>query len=100
MFWLVIFLASFVKYSMGKKANKSIAENFALIVVPTLFDEFPHLGCNSEGTSQQIVQKSAFEYIYFASGRKNCMFAEFKLSLIRRQCVFTHVYDIVNGNKD
>jgi hypothetical protein len=100
MFWIAILLASFIKYSMGRSANKSIAENFAMIVVPTLFNEFPHLGCNSEGRSQQIVEKSAFEYIYFASGRKNCIFAEFRLSLIRRQCVMSNIYDIVSGNSD
>ena len=98
--WLLVFLISFYKYSTGKAVNKSIAENFAMIVVPTLFDEFPHLGCNSEGRSQQIVEKSSFEYIYFASGRKNCMFAEFRLNLIRRQCLLTNLYDVVSGNQD
>ena len=40
MAWLVIFLVSFYKYYSGKSTNKAIAENFAVIVVPSLFDEF------------------------------------------------------------
>jgi len=68
--------------------------------VPHLFSEFPHLGTGAEGKSRQILQKSSYEYVYFGSGRKNCIFAEFKLNLIRRQCVLTHIYDTLMGNKD
>jgi hypothetical protein len=48
----LFFMVAIFKYQMGNSQNKKIAENFALIVVPALFDDFPHLGCNSEGRSQ------------------------------------------------
>jgi len=47
------------------------------------------------------MQKSYSEYVYFASGRKNCLFAEFKINLIRRHCVLTRwIYDFAKGTTD
>jgi hypothetical protein len=46
------------------------------------------------------VQKSSSEFVYFASGRKNCVFAEFRINLIRRQCLLTHAQDLWKGKLD
>ena len=97
----MVLLLAFVQQSRGKSENNKIATNFASIVVPTLFTEFPHMGCNAQGRSNQILQQSYSEFRYFASGRKNCLFAEFKLSLIRRHCMLTrYTYDLIKGTQD
>lgn len=42
------------------------------------------MGMAEDEKSFAIMQKSYADYEYFASGRKNCKFAEFHLNLIRR----------------
>lgn len=41
------------------------------------------------------------QYHYFASGRKNCMYLDFKIETIRRQCILTQLaYDFPMGKTD
>lgn len=48
-----------------------------------------------------MMQLSYSRFDYFASARKNVLYAEFKLNLIRRQCFITnYIYDPAMGNTD
>lgn len=48
-----------------------------------------------------LIQKGYAEYAYFASGRKNCWYTEFKLNMIRRHCILTrYVMDQYLGTSD
>jgi len=59
------------------------------------------MGCGDEDKGFAIMQKTYADYEYFASGRKNCKYAEFHLNLIRRHCPITEFgFDFVNGNVD
>jgi hypothetical protein len=59
------------------------------------------MGCGEEDKNFAIMQKTYADYEYFASGRKNCKYAEFHLNLIRRHCVITEFgYDLFTGNVD
>jgi len=42
-----IFIISFIQLRVGKSENENIAQNFGKIAIPTLFNEFSHLGCTS-----------------------------------------------------
>lgn len=46
------------------------------------------------------MQKSYAEYEYFASGRKNALYADFKINCIRRHCFLTRIFDGYKGYKD
>ena len=47
------------------------------------------------------MQRSYSEFHYFASGRKNLLYAEFKMFLCRRHCLLTGgLYDTFKGNTD
>lgn len=47
------------------------------------------------------MQRSYSDYEYFASGRKNCLYAHFRLALRRRHCLLTScTYDIFYGTAD
>ena len=47
------------------------------------------------------MQKSYSEFEYFASGRNNCWYTEFKLNLCRRHCLITKfIYDQYAGTQD
>jgi len=98
---ILVLLTHFAILQKGKTENNKIAANFGKITIPTLFNEFPQLGCTTSERSHAILQKSYSEYQYFASGRKNCTYAEFTLSLLRRHCFFTNfVIDKWLGKKD
>lgn len=59
------------------------------------------MGCGDEPKNYAIMQKTYADYEYFASGRKNCKYAEFHLNLIRRHCALTEYgFDFFNGNVD
>ena len=47
------------------------------------------------------MQVSYDQYHYFASGRKNCLYLDFKIENIRRQCILTQLlYDFPRGKTD
>lgn len=47
------------------------------------------------------MQRSYSDYEYFASGRKNCFYAHFKLGLKHRHCIMTSLtYDLFYGAQD
>ena len=51
--------------------------------------------------SLALVQKAYAEYGYFASGRNNCWYTDFKLNLVRRHCLLTnYVLDQYLGTTD
>ena len=98
---IILFMIAFVNFWIGSEQNNKIANNFR-IIIPTLFNEFQVLGCDKvEQKSYGIMQKSYSHYEYFASGRKNLSFMEFKMYLIRRQCMLTRFsYDMFYGTFD
>lgn len=62
--------------------------------------QFTHYG-TGDNKSNEVKQISDQEFDYFASGRKNCLYMNFKLELIRRQCAFTkYIVDIPQGKRD
>ena len=95
-----IFIISFIQLRVGKSENENIAQNFGKIAIPTLFNEFSHLGCTSSQKSHSIMQKSYAEFEYFSSGRKNVLFADFKINCIRRHCFLTRILDAYKGYND
>lgn len=69
--------------------------------MPPLIGQFAHLGCSQEPRSVAIMQRSYSEYEYFASGRRNCLYADFKLAMRRRHCLLTtYTYDLFYGTPD
>ena len=69
--------------------------------MPLIAKQYYHCGTREENRNFQILQKSYADYEYFASGRKNNWYTEFKINLIRRHCFFTkNIADVYIGNKD
>ena len=84
----------------GKNQNSALAIKWCNKVVPYLSSEFEHIGCVTS-RNLAVMQRSYSEFDYFASGRKNLLYADFKLFLIRRQCILTkYLYDTFRGNED
>lgn len=101
MAFLSVFVVAIALLQKGRRQNDEYAENFSAVAIPFLMKEFSHLGCTSNGRSQAILQKSYSEYYYFASGRKNIVFAEFKMYLVRRFCLLTKfLYDPIRSTRD
>ena len=99
--YICIFICFFIRFSFGKAQNDRIATVWRKNLVPIIYNEFPHMGCGEEDKNFAIIQKTYADYEYFASGRRNCKFAEFQLNLIRRHCPLTEFgYDMYVGNVD
>lgn len=63
--------------------------------------EFEHLGVLKERKSYQMMQLSYSRFDFFASARKNVLYAEFKINTLRRQCLVTNfLYEPLNGDTD
>jgi len=77
MLYLLILAIAIIKFQTGKSQNDNIATAWRKNIVPILFNEFAHMGCGDEDKSFAIMQKTYADYGYFASGRKNCKYAEF-----------------------
>jgi len=99
---LSVFFIAFVVLSKGKSENSKIATNFGKVVIPTFFHEFTNIGCDFSGdkNNRAILQKSYCDFDYFASGRKNSLYCELKLNLVRRHCILTSIFDAFRGNSD
>jgi len=99
--YMLILILCIIKFQIGKSQNDRIATVWRKNIVPIIFNEFPHMGCGEEDKNFAIMQKTYADYEYFASGRKNCRYAEFQLNLIRRHCALTEFgYDLYAGNVD
>jgi len=75
--YLFVFILVLIKFQIGKTTNDKIATTWRKNIVPIIFNEFPHMGCGEEDKNYAIVQKTYADYEYFASGRRNCQYAEF-----------------------
>jgi len=87
--YLALILVLMINFFKGKDMNYKIAMNWRKNSIPSLFQQFVHLGCSKEDKSVVLVQKSYSEFDYFASGRKNCFYTMFKINLKRRHCLIT-----------
>lgn len=67
----------------GKNSNAQLAISWCNYAVKSIKNEFEHIGCTQE-RNYAVMQRSYSEFDYFASGRKNLLYADFKLYLIRR----------------
>jgi len=98
---LVIFAVAIANFIHGKGQNQSIAIAWSRGNVTSLAGQFAHLGCSQEPRSVALMQRSYSDYEYFASGRKNCLYAHFKLALRHRHCLLTSLtYDMFYGTTD
>ena len=97
---LTIFLVLLYIFIDGKNLNATLAISWCTHAVKMLKKEFEHIGC-AQTKNIAVMQRSYSEYDYFASGRKNLLYADFKLYLIRRHCVLTrYLFDLLKGNED
>ncbi len=95
---LGLFVVGIVKYFLGSKDNETVAMLWRKSCTPVFRQEFEHVGCNSEQQSLAMMQRSYSEFEYFASGRKNMYWADVKLSLCRRHCLFMSLpMDVMKG---
>lgn len=93
---LAVFAVAIANFIKGKGQNQSIAIDWSRSNVTALAGQFAHLGCSQESRSVALMQRSYSDYEYFASGRKNCYYAHFKLALKHRHCLLTTCgYDLM-----
>jgi hypothetical protein len=85
LFMIVFFLIAIAKLCHGKGVNNTVAMIWRKTAIPVFFNEFERLGCEEENKkSLAVMQRSYSEFDYFASGRKNCHYIDFRLNLLRR----------------
>lgn len=97
---LTVFLIVFYFFVDGKNKNATLAITWCNNTVKMIRNEFEHIGC-TQSTNYAVMQRSYSEFDYFASGRKNLLYIDFKLYLLRRQCIITkYLHDGFKGNED
>ena len=98
---LVIVFIILCQFFYGKEQNVALVENWQKRCAARLISEFEHVGITKDLKSYSVMQLSYSRFDFFASARKNVLYAEFKLNLIRRQCFVTnHIYDRAMGTVD
>jgi hypothetical protein len=99
--YLSIILVIAINFFIGKGKNAEVIATWRKNNLPVLVKQFPHIGCTAEARNTSVMQVSYSEFDYFASGRKNCWYANFKINLIRRHCLLTnYVLDQYLGTRD
>ena len=98
---ICLFFAGVTKFFIGKAKNEKIAMTWRKNVIGVFKHEFEHLGCDSKTQSLALMQRSYYDYEYFASGRKNVYYVESQVGLKKRHCLFSSLtFDLLYGNTD
>tara|TARA_B110000305_G_scaffold141854_1_gene157972 strand:- start:579 stop:971 length:393 start_codon:yes stop_codon:yes gene_type:complete len=82
-FTVLFFIVATGVFIWGKGANGEIAQHWRKDSVKLIASQCAHFGCIQE-KSGALMQVSYDQYHYFASGRKNCLYLDFKIENIRR----------------
>lgn len=94
------FLHVFYFFYRGKNINAALAVKWCQSTARHFVGQFDHLGCGKK-PSLAVMQRSYSDFEYFASGRNNIHYIEFKLTFMRRHCALTYFFhDMIRGYKD
>lgn len=100
MMCFLAFIHLFYFFYRGKNINAALAIKWCQTSARSFGGQFEHLGCGKK-PSLAVMQRSYSDFEYFATGRNNIHYIEFKLNYLRRHCALTYfIHDTIKGYKD
>mmetsp|Transcript_38504 Transcript_38504/g.28350 ORF Transcript_38504/g.28350 Transcript_38504/m.28350 type:complete len:403 (+) Transcript_38504:10-1218(+) len=98
--WVCVFGVALVVFFRGKDVSEQVAEQWKKACLEVISKNFAHFGLEKE-TSTALEKTSYSEFLFYASGRVNTLYALFKFELRKRHCLFTSCcFDLVWPSKD
>lgn len=79
----------FVILFVGKRHNNALAQIWHQRSLPMIKDNFTYVGMDDGVDNLEMESTSWSEFTFYASGRKNCFYALFKLDMFKRHCVLS-----------